>query len=51
MLFSVFQVLMVVLGIYLQGRFGIRHEDVFLVREDGEAEILSGRLALGPYEP
>lgn len=38
-------------GIYLEGRFGIRHEDVFLVREDGEAEILSGRPALGPYEP
>lgn len=50
MLLLVFQVLMV-LGIYLKGRFGIRHEDVFLVREDGEAEVLSGRPALGPYEP
>lgn len=38
-------------GIYLEGRFGIRHEDVFLVKEDWEAEILNGKPALGPYEP
>jgi len=39
------------IGVYLEGRFGIRHEDVFLVKEDGEAEILSGQRARGPYEP
>jgi Xaa-Pro aminopeptidase len=38
-------------GIYLIGRFGVRHEDVFLVKQDGEAEVLSGRRANGPYDP
>ncbi|KAF2491350.1 metallopeptidase family M24 [Lophium mytilinum] len=38
-------------GVYLVGRFGIRHEDVFLVKEDGPPEILSGRRAIGPYDP
>lgn len=28
-------------GVYVEGRFGIRHEDVVVVREDG-AEVLSG---------
>lgn len=38
-------------GIYLTGKFGVRHEDIFLVREDGEAEAISGKLAVSPYEP
>lgn len=39
-------------GVYLEGKFGVRHEDIFLVREDGvEAECLSGRRAKGPYDP
>jgi Xaa-Pro aminopeptidase len=38
-------------GIYLEGKFGVRHEDIYLVKEDGEAELLSGRLAQGPYDP
>jgi Xaa-Pro aminopeptidase len=38
-------------GIYVTGKFGVRHEDVYLVREDGEAENLSGGEARGPWEP
>ncbi|KAF3767245.1 Creatinase/aminopeptidase [Cryphonectria parasitica EP155] len=38
-------------GIYLENRFGVRHEDIYLVRKDGEAELLSGRRAKGPYNP
>ena len=38
-------------GIYLEGRFGVRHEDVYLVKEDGEAELLTGQRAKGPWEP
>ncbi|PMD34204.1 Creatinase/aminopeptidase [Hyaloscypha variabilis F] len=38
-------------GVYLEGRFGVRHEDVFLVREGGEAECLSGRRAGGAWDP
>lgn len=38
-------------GIYLEGKFGVRHEDIYLVKEDGEAELLSGPLAKGPREP
>lgn len=38
-------------GIYLEGKFGVRHEDVYLVKEDGEAELLTGRRARGLYEP
>ena len=38
-------------GIYLEGKFGVRHEDVYLVKEDGEAELLTGRRAVGPYDP
>jgi Xaa-Pro aminopeptidase len=38
-------------GIYLEGKFGVRHEDIYLVRENGEAEVLSGRRALSPYDP
>ncbi|KAG9251415.1 peptidase M24, structural domain-containing protein [Emericellopsis atlantica] len=38
-------------GIYLEGKFGVRHEDIYLVTEDGEAELLSGPLARGLREP
>ncbi|EGR49239.1 Prolidase/Aminopeptidase P-like protein [Trichoderma reesei QM6a] len=38
-------------GIYLEGKFGVRHEDVYLVTEDGEAELLTGQRARGIYEP
>ncbi|KAK1248518.1 hypothetical protein MKX08_006738 [Trichoderma sp. CBMAI-0020] len=38
-------------GIYLEGKFGVRHEDIYLVKEGGEAELLTGRRARGLYEP
>ena len=38
-------------GIYLEGKFGVRHEDIYLVKDDGEAELLTGQRARGPYEP
>ncbi|KAI1381982.1 metallopeptidase family M24 [Hypoxylon crocopeplum] len=38
-------------GIYLEGKFGVRHEDIYLVKESGEAELLTGERAKGPYEP
>lgn len=38
-------------GIYLEGKFGVRHEDIYLVREDGEAELLTGQRAKGLREP
>ncbi|KAM6505582.1 hypothetical protein FSOLCH5_013757 [Fusarium solani] len=38
-------------GIYLEGKFGVRHEDIYLVREDGEAELLTGTRATGLREP
>ncbi|KAI1089455.1 Prolidase/Aminopeptidase P-like protein [Rostrohypoxylon terebratum] len=38
-------------GIYLEGKFGVRHEDIYLVKEDGDAELLTGRRAIGPYDP
>ncbi|KAI1411797.1 Prolidase/Aminopeptidase P-like protein [Hypoxylon sp. FL1857] len=38
-------------GIYLEGKFGVRHEDIYLVKEDGGAELLTGRRAVGPYDP
>lgn len=38
-------------GIYLEGKFGVRHEDVYLVKEGGEAELLTGRRAVSPYDP
>ncbi|PYI04735.1 Creatinase/aminopeptidase [Aspergillus sclerotiicarbonarius CBS 121057] len=38
-------------GVYLVGQFGVRHEDIFLVREGAEAELLTGRRANGPWEP
>ncbi|POS69628.1 metallopeptidase family M24 [Diaporthe helianthi] len=38
-------------GIYLENRFGVRHEDIYLVTEEGGPELLSGRRARGPYDP
>ena len=41
-------------GVYLVGEFGVRHEDVLLVRGKGEGEepdVLSGRRAQGPWNP
>ncbi|KAK7424735.1 hypothetical protein QQX98_000313 [Neonectria punicea] len=38
-------------GIYLEGKFGVRHEDIYLVKEDGEAEMLTGQRAKGLREP
>ena len=38
-------------GVYIENVFGVRHEDVFLVKEEGEAECLSGRRARGPWDP
>ncbi|KAI1138479.1 Prolidase/Aminopeptidase P-like protein [Hypoxylon sp. FL0543] len=38
-------------GVYLEGKFGVRHEDIYLVKEQGDAELLTGRRALGPYDP
>lgn len=37
-------------GIYLEGKFGVRHEDIYLVT-DGEAELLTGQRARGLREP
>jgi Xaa-Pro aminopeptidase len=38
-------------GIYLENKFGVRHEDIYLVKEDGHAEVISGKRAVSPYEP
>ena len=38
-------------GIYLADKFGVRHEDVLLLKEDSEPEVLSGRRARGPWSP
>lgn len=38
-------------GIYLEGKFGVRHEDIYLVKENGEAELLTGQRARGLFEP
>lgn len=38
-------------GIYMLNKFGVRHEDIYLVREDGEAELLTGQRARSPWEP
>jgi Xaa-Pro aminopeptidase len=37
-------------GIYLVDKFGVRHEDIFLVREDRQPEILTGQRARSPWE-
>ncbi|KAI8941039.1 hypothetical protein NX059_002283 [Plenodomus lindquistii] len=38
-------------GIYILDKFGVRLEDVLVVREDGEAENLSGGFATSPWDP
>jgi Xaa-Pro aminopeptidase len=38
-------------GIYLEGKFGVRHEDIYLVTDGGDAELLSGPRAKGLREP
>jgi len=38
-------------GIYLVGKFGVRHEDILLVNEEGEPEVLTGTRAVGPWDP
>lgn len=38
-------------GIYLVYKFGVRHEDILLVKESGEPEVLSGKRAVGPWDP
>lgn len=38
-------------GVYLVGKFGVRHEDILLVNEGGEPEILTGTRAIGPWDP
>lgn len=38
-------------GIYLVDKFGVRHEDVLLVQEDMEPILLTGRRAMGPWDP
>lgn len=38
-------------GVYVLDRFGVRHEDVLVVRGDGEAENISGGFAKGPWDP
>lgn len=37
-------------GIYLEGKFGVRHEDIYRVTE-GKAELLTGQRARGLREP
>ncbi|KAK6393391.1 hypothetical protein LTR65_002682 [Meristemomyces frigidus] len=38
-------------GIYLVDKFGVRHEDVLLVRESSLPELLTGRRAKSAWEP
>jgi Xaa-Pro aminopeptidase len=39
-------------GIYLVDKFGVRHEDVLLIGDEGELlEVLSGTRAVGPWDP
>lgn len=38
-------------GVYVLGQFGVRHEDILVVQEDGEAENISGGFAVSPWEP
>lgn len=38
-------------GIYLVDKFGVRHEDVLLVKEDGDPEVLTGERAKSPWAP
>ena len=38
-------------GVYVLNEFGVRHEDVLVVKEDGEAENISGGYAASPWDP
>ncbi|OJD40774.1 xaa-pro dipeptidase [Diplodia corticola] len=38
-------------GIYMLNKFGVRHEDIYAVTADGEAELLTGKRAVSPWEP
>lgn len=38
-------------GVYVNGKFGVRHEDILLVVAKGEPEVLSGTRAQGPWDP
>lgn len=38
-------------GIYILDRFGVRHEDVLVVKKDGGAENISGGFAKDPWKP
>lgn len=38
-------------GIYIVDGFGVRHEDVFMVKRDGMPDVLTGRRAEGPWDP
>lgn len=38
-------------GVYILNEFGVRHEDVLVVRDTGEAENISGGFAKSPWEP
>ncbi|KAJ4377487.1 hypothetical protein N0V83_000312 [Neocucurbitaria cava] len=38
-------------GVYVLDKFGVRHEDVLVVRENGDAENISGGFAKSPWDP
>lgn len=38
-------------GVYVLNDFGVRHEDILVVKEDGEAENISGGFTRSPWEP
>lgn len=38
-------------GVYVLNEFGVRHEDILVVKKDGEAENISGGFAKSPWEP
>lgn len=38
-------------GIYLVDKFGVRHEDVLLVKDEGLPDVLSGERATSAWEP
>ncbi|KAF1957402.1 peptidase M24 [Byssothecium circinans] len=38
-------------GVYVLNEFGVRHEDVLIVQNEGEAENISGGFAASPWDP
>ncbi|KAF2714854.1 Creatinase/aminopeptidase [Pleomassaria siparia CBS 279.74] len=38
-------------GVYVLNEFGVRHEDILVIREDGEAENICGGYATSPWNP